>query len=67
MKTITDKDKFKKELAELINKYSMENGSDTPDFILASYLIGCLDNYAKIVNERDGWFNFKPFQNIIGE
>ena len=33
---------FKKELCELLNKYSKENESDTPDFILAEYLIGSL-------------------------
>ena len=32
---------FRKELACLINRYSRENGSDTPDFILADYLDGC--------------------------
>lgn len=67
MKTITSKDKFRKELTELINKYSIESESDTPDYILANYLVGCLNNYAEIINERDGWFNFKPFQNIIGK
>jgi hypothetical protein len=28
-------DKFREDLASLINKYSLENGSNTPDFILA--------------------------------
>jgi hypothetical protein len=30
---------FVKELEQLINKYSMENLSDTPDFILAQHLL----------------------------
>ena len=29
---------FQKELTALINEYSKENDSDTPDFILARYL-----------------------------
>ena len=36
---------FEKELTDLLNRYSKENGSNTPDFILARYLIGCLKNY----------------------
>ena len=33
---------FITELRELLNRRSMENGSDTPDFILAQYLTDCL-------------------------
>lgn len=39
--------KFKIELAALINKHSKENGSDTPDFILAKYLNDCLKAFNK--------------------
>lgn len=44
---------FEKELAILINKYSKENESDTPDFILAQYLKGCLANYTETVKAHD--------------
>ena len=44
---------FKKELTSLINKYSIENNSNTPDFILARYLQGCLDLFANIVQQRE--------------
>lgn len=47
---------FQKELSSLINKYSRENMSDTPDFILAQYLEGCLTNYSIAVTKRDQWF-----------
>lgn len=50
---------FEKELEALINKHSKETESDTPDFILAQYLRGCLDNYAKAVKSRDNWYGFK--------
>jgi hypothetical protein len=33
---------FRKELEQLINRNSRENGSNTPDFILAQYIEGCL-------------------------
>ncbi len=55
---------FKKELAELINRYSLESGSDTPDFILANYLSNCLVNFDDIIKERDKWYNFKPFNDV---
>jgi len=47
---------FMKELEGLINKYSQENGSDTPDFILAEYLVGCLRNFNNTVKEREEWY-----------
>ncbi len=54
---------FKKELEHLINRYSMENRSDTPDYMLAEYLVDCLKNYSRIVKQRDKWFNFSPFKD----
>lgn len=33
---------FRKELESLLNRHSKENGSDTPDFVLADFLIRCL-------------------------
>ena len=47
---------FKKELEQLINKHSIENGSNTPDFILAEYLWGCLLNYESIIACRNSWY-----------
>jgi len=49
-------DKFRSELESLINKYSQEDGSDTPDFILAQYLTGCLETWNIAVNEREKWY-----------
>ena len=47
---------FQRELEQLINKHSQENGSNTPDYILASYLKGCLDNFNLHTRERDRWW-----------
>lgn len=47
---------FQKELEALINKHSKESDSDTPDFILAEYISGCLNSYANAVNARDSWY-----------
>jgi hypothetical protein len=47
---------FKKELRDLLNKHSKENGSNTPDFILAKYLVGCLDTFNAALQEREKWY-----------
>ena len=52
-------DQFRKELEGLINRYSMENGSDTPDFILAGYMAGCLDAFDTAMTAREMWYGRK--------
>ena len=56
---------FEKDLAELINKYSKENDSNTPDFILARYLNAVLDNFSAAVNEREQWYGRGPHLSDI--
>lgn len=56
-------DKFISELTDLINKHSKENDSNTPDFILASYINDCLLSYSNAIENRDRWYNFKPFDD----
>ena len=46
---------FHSELQSLINRYSKENGSNTPDFILAGYLENCLDVFDEAVTSRTAW------------
>lgn len=58
---------FEQKLQELLNCFSVENGSDTPDFMLASYLIGCLRVYEATVKKRDAWFGFVPFTRSSAE
>lgn len=50
------KTQFEARLEELINEYSMENGSDTPDFILAVYLSNCLKNFDASIKQREEWY-----------
>ncbi len=57
--------KFKKELTQLLNKYSWENTSNTPDFILAEYLIRCLSVLENTVLDRDQWWNINPWKNKL--
>lgn len=43
-------------LTSLLNEYSEENASNTPDFILAEYMIGYLDAYNKASRAREAWY-----------
>ena len=47
---------FKKELEGLINRYSMESESNTPDFILADFLKNCLSAFNVAVCARSSWY-----------
>jgi len=44
------------DFATAINKVSAENGSNTPDFILANYLCMCLEIFDHTVKDRDDWY-----------
>lgn len=46
---------FQKELEHLINRFSVENASNTPDFILARFMAECLTAFNKAVHERARW------------
>jgi len=43
-------------IRDLLNNFSAENGSDTPDFLLADFLLACLDTFNKTVKARDTWY-----------
>ena len=47
---------FRMELESVINKCSMENGSNTPDAILAVYLTQALQAFDLAVRCRDQWY-----------
>lgn len=52
-KDMTD---FERDLIVLINKYSKEDESSTPDFMLASFLEMCLKAFSRTVKKRDTWY-----------
>ena len=52
---------FQAELAAVINKYSREGRSNTPDFILAGYLVNCLEAY-DVAMEGLSLTVVRPFQ-----
>ena len=43
------------DIRDAINRHSAENGSDTPDFILAQYLEQCLAAFDVAVLQREAW------------
>lgn len=47
---------FREKLSSLINCHSKENGSDTPDFILAEYLGDCLVAFDNATKRRNEWY-----------
>lgn len=51
---------LRKEIEEAINRTSTENGSNTPDWILADYLLACLKAFDTAVVARDNWYGKQP-------
>ena len=43
------------ELSSLLNRYSRENDSNTPDFILANFMMMCLRAGEYLINMREQW------------
>ena len=50
---------FERELQELLNRYSKETESQTPDYILAHYIKYSLKAYNQAVNLREEWYGRK--------
>lgn len=57
---------FQQELTDLINRHSKENGSDTPDFILAQYLNDCLTLFNNTLDSREKWYGRHVNENRNG-
>jgi hypothetical protein len=47
---------LRSDLSALLNRYSVENGSDTPDFILAAHLLGALELFDRTTARREAWY-----------
>lgn len=48
------------EIEHAINRWSAENGSNTPDFILAHFLMDCLKAFDSAVHARECWHGRIP-------
>jgi hypothetical protein len=62
-----DKPEFRKALERAINSQSMENGSDTPDFVLSQYLADCLAAFDRATQHRESWYGRGRSVSIGGE
>ena len=43
-------------ISSALNRFSAENGSNTPDWILAQYLLGCLAAWNAATKQRETWY-----------
>ena len=59
MKQYDNQGKFVEELRGLLNRCSMENQCDTPDWILADYIKNCLKAFSIATHKRDKWWGHK--------
>ena len=44
------------DLAEVMNRHGLDSNTNTPDYILADYLFGCLAAFSCSTKCRDIWF-----------
>ena len=58
-------EEFSKELISLINRHSMENQNDTPDWILADYIMNCLYTFTVASKKRDDWWGHKLWDKQV--
>jgi hypothetical protein len=58
---------LEKELQIVLNRYSAENASNTPDFILAKYLLDCLTAWNSATQHRETWYgrDTKPMEGMM--
>ena len=48
------------EFQAVINRNSLENDSNTPDWMLADYLIACLDAWNETTQQREKFYGRAP-------
>jgi len=56
---------FQERLRHLLNSMSLENESNTPDFILAQYMLRCLDAFNCAVVRREAWYGRQAVKEAI--
>lgn len=47
---------LEQEIAQALNKACAENLSNTPDFILAEYMLNCLRSFNVAIRSREEWY-----------
>lgn len=61
-----DISEFEHHLTALINRYSLENETNLPDFILADYLVRCLESLRRTVQWGHNWYDGSVWKNPMG-
>lgn len=52
-------------ITSALNRFSAENASNTPDWILAQYLLGCLAAWNQGIQQRETWYGRDPRPSSI--
>ena len=55
-----NREELSRDLASVLNRHNAENGSNTPDYILADYLVACLEAWNLAAQARDTWYDIHP-------
>ena len=55
-----DEQAFQADLAKVINQHSRENRSNTSDFMLAEYLVSCLEAFEALADAKRRWSGLPP-------
>lgn len=51
---------FERELTSLLNCQCLENESNTPDFVLAKFLVDSLASFNNAIRRREAWYGRDP-------
>lgn len=60
MSDVSRSSEIERELAAVLNRHSIDSACDTPDFILAAYLMDCLRVFNTNTRSRDRWWGWEP-------
>jgi len=50
---------LRREIANVLNRFSAENGSNTPDHLLTEFIFGCLSAWNATTLARDRWYGVR--------
>lgn len=48
------------DITAVLNRHSRENRSNTPDFVLAAFVLSALDAFERLTAARDTWYGIAP-------
>lgn len=52
-------EKFKEELTTLINRHSMENVANIPDYMMAELIVDFIGTLGPLIKKRDRWMGYE--------